>query len=55
MKEEFLHYLWKYGLYDPERLVDNENNKIIVLNPGEYNRDSGPDFFNARISVAGAI
>ena len=55
MKEEFLHYMWKYSLYDKERLVDNEKNKIIVLDPGEYNRDSGPDFFNARISVAGTI
>lgn len=55
MKEEFLHYLWKYGLYDHERLVDNENNKILVINPGEYNHDSGPDFFNARISVAGTV
>jgi Protein of unknown function (DUF2851) len=55
MKEEFLHYLWKYGLYDHERLFDDEKNKIIVLDPGEYNRDSGPDFFNARISVAGTV
>ena len=55
MKEEFLHYLWKYSLYDSERLVDNEKNKIVVLDPGEYNRDSGPDFFNARILVAGTI
>ena len=55
MKEEFLHYLWKYSLYDPERLFDNEKNKIIVLNPGEYNRDSGPDFFNARISIEGTV
>jgi hypothetical protein len=55
MKEEFLHYLWKYSLYDQNRLFDNEKNKIIVLDPGEYNRDSGPDFFNARISVAGTI
>lgn len=53
MKEEFLHYLWKYSLYDKDSLVDNENNKIIVLKPGEYNRDSGPDFFNARIIIAG--
>ncbi len=55
MKEEFLHYLWKYGLYDQDRLFDNENNRIVVLDPGEYNRDSGPDFFNARISVAETI
>jgi len=55
MKEEFLHYLWKYSLYDQERLFDNEKNKIYVLNPGEYNHDSGPDFFNARISVAGTV
>lgn len=51
MKEEFLHYLWKYSLYDPESLLDNENKKIRVINPGEYNRDSGPDFFNARICI----
>jgi hypothetical protein len=55
MKEGFLHYLWKYGLYDQDRLFDNEKNKIIVLDPGEYNHDSGPDFFNARILVAGTI
>jgi hypothetical protein len=55
MKEEFLHYLWKYSLYDQERLFDNDKNKIIVLNPGDYNKDAGPDFFNARISAGGTI
>lgn len=55
MKEEFLHYLWKYSLYDQDRLFDKDNNQIIVINPGEYNRDSGPDFFNARISIGGTI
>ncbi len=52
MKEEFLHYLWKYSLYDPDKLLDNEGNRIIVNNPGEYNRDAGPDFFNARLRIA---
>ena len=55
MKEEFLHFLWKYGLYDRNRLHDNEGNLITVIHPGEYNRDAGPDFFNARISVSGTI
>ena len=55
MKEEFLHFLWKYGLYDRERLLDYEGNKITVIHPGEYNRDAGPDFFNARIVIAGTL
>jgi hypothetical protein len=55
MKEEFLHYLWKYRLYNPDKLVDNHGNKIIVVHPGEYNRDSGPDFFNSRIAIDGTI
>jgi len=53
MKEEFLHYLWKYTLYDPDCLCDTAGNRIIVRHPGEYNRDSGPDFFNARIIIGG--
>jgi hypothetical protein len=55
MKEEFLHYLWKYRLYDPDRLFDSLRNKISVIHPGEYNRDSGPDFFNSRISIGGTV
>ncbi|NSW93374.1 MAG: DUF2851 family protein [Bacteroidales bacterium] len=54
MKEEFLHYLWKYGLFDSHSLLDSDGKKISVIHPGEYNRDSGPDFFNARI-LAGDI
>jgi len=53
MKEEFLHYLWKYSLFYTDRLVDPEGNRIEVIHPGEYNHDSGPDFFNARIKIAG--
>ena len=55
MKEEFLHFLWKYSLYDRERLLDCEGNKITIIHPGEYNRDAGPDFFNARIVIAGTL
>jgi len=53
MKEEFLHFLWKYNLFDTDKLIDNEGNKIQVISPGEYNRDSGPDFFNARLRIGG--
>lgn len=55
MKEEFLHYLWKYRLYMKDKLVDPDGNLIIVIDPGTYNRDAGPDFFNARIKTGNTI
>jgi hypothetical protein len=52
MNEEFLHYLWKYRLLDPElRTVSGE--PLVVLHPGEHNKDGGPDFFNARLKING--
>jgi len=55
MKEEFLHFLWKYGLFDKDKLLDNDGSIINVIHPGEYNRDSGPDFFNARLLISGTL
>jgi hypothetical protein len=55
MKEEFLHYLWKYSLYNTESLLDSDGNRIYVIQPGDYNRDAGPDFFNSRLLIADTI
>lgn len=53
MKEEFLHYVWKYGLFHTGRLKDEEGNPVEIIHPGHYNHDAGPDFFNARIRING--
>jgi hypothetical protein len=53
MKEEFLHWLWKNRFYDCGSLYDREAGPIEVISPGEYNRDSGPDFFNTRLITGG--
>jgi hypothetical protein len=50
MKEEFIHYLWRYRLLLPElTTVLGEN--ICVIQTGRPNPDSGPDFFNALILI----
>jgi hypothetical protein len=50
MDERFFHYLWKFRLLFPQlRLTSGEI--LTVLHPGDYNRDGGPDFFNARIRI----
>ncbi|MFW5835491.1 MAG: DUF2851 family protein [bacterium] len=53
MTEDFLHYIWRYGLFTP--LSTKTMRDIEVLDPGEPNRDSGPDFFNARIRTGELI
>ncbi len=54
MKEEFLHYLWKYALYSlPLELTTGE--QVEVISAGEHNHDSGPDFFNAKIKIGKTI
>ncbi|MGC9374744.1 MAG: DUF2851 family protein [Bacteroidales bacterium] len=51
MKEEFLHYLWKYTLFNTSNLRTQTNEKVEVINPGLHNMDAGPDFFNAKIKI----
>jgi hypothetical protein len=51
MKEEFLHYIWKYSLYNREHLCTDRDEAIEIIQPGEYNTNAGPDFINARIRI----
>jgi len=50
MNEEFLYYLWKNRLFT-EKLYTVDGLPVDVINPGERNNDSGPDFLYARIKV----
>ncbi len=51
ISEAFLHYLWKYKLYDTKKLTTTNGLHIEVLHTGLHNRDAGPDFTNARIKI----
>lgn len=51
MTEDFIHYIWKYRLFNPSTLTTTEGLELRILSPGIHNTDSGPDFFNARIII----
>ena len=54
MTEDFLLYIWKFKLFEMNDLfIDND--ALIIINPGERNTDSGPDFINARIQIGTTI
>jgi hypothetical protein len=51
MKEDFLHYLWKFKKFDALNLKTFNGEEITIINVGQYLELSGPDFFNAQITI----
>ena len=52
MKEDFLHYLWKFKKFDFLNAFTAEEEKLTILNSGWHNTEnSGPDFFNSKIKI----
>ena len=53
--EALLHYVWKHKLYENKELLTDEGASFEVIDPGIYNSNAGPDFFNAKIRMEGKI
>lgn len=51
MKEDFLHYLWKFKKFDTTNLKTTNGEDIHISNVGRYLQLAGPDFFNAQINI----
>lgn len=51
MNEDFLQHIWRYQLFDASELSLESGERLRILNPGQINRTSGPDFQNARILI----
>lgn len=51
MREDFLHYLWKFRKFDFQRARTTSGESVNIIDTGRHNKDSGPDFFNARLRI----
>ncbi|HEX8017129.1 MAG TPA: DUF2851 family protein [Flavobacterium sp.] len=51
MKEDFLHYLWKFKKFDTLNLRTINQEEVTIINTGNYLELAGPDFFNAQIKI----
>jgi hypothetical protein len=52
MKEDFLHYLWQYQLFNKSGLLTIAGEKVFVQEVGAHNINAGPDFLEAKIVIA---
>ncbi|MDD2798823.1 MAG: DUF2851 family protein [Bacteroidales bacterium] len=53
--EELFQYIWKFKLYPQNSLVSDTGSTIEIIDTGIQNRDTGPDFFNAKIKFDNTV
>ena len=53
--EQLLHYTWKHKLYPLKELTTSDGQRVEIIDPGLHNRNSGPDFFNAKIRIGSTM
>jgi hypothetical protein len=49
--EDFIHFVWKFRLFEMNNLLTVSSEKIEILHPGIHSLESGPDFTNAKIKI----
>ena len=49
MKEDFLHYVWKFQKFPHKNLNSTQGEAIHILHIGLYNQHDGPDFLEAQL------
>ena len=54
--ESLLHYVWKHRLLPASGLTTTDGQQMEIIDPGLHNRrNSGPDFFNAKVKIDGML
>ncbi|HOY48897.1 MAG TPA: DUF2851 family protein [Flavobacteriales bacterium] len=55
ISEQLLHFIWKFRLYQTDKLALASGESLEVISPGTHNKHSGPDFQNARIKIGNTL
>lgn len=55
MREDLLHFIWKYRKLQSGELSTSTGEIIRVIDPGTHNMLAGPDFFNAKVVIDGQL
>jgi len=53
LKEDFLHYIWKFKKFSTNNLKTESGETLEVISLGTHNLLAGPDFLNAQLRIDG--
>lgn len=51
MKEDYLHYIWKFQKFNPTQLKTKEGESIVIKKVGIHNQNAGPDFLESNLII----
>lgn len=51
MKEDLLHFIWKYKKLPLAEMITSANDSVRIKAVGTHNQLAGPDFFNAQVYI----
>jgi len=52
MNERLLQFIWQFRYFNQSTLATTDGKPLQIIHPGILNRNSGPDFSEARIKIA---
>ncbi|WBU89937.1 DUF2851 family protein [Cellulophaga omnivescoria] len=55
MREDLLHFIWKYKKLQLKGLQTTKGDAINVVSVGTHNYNEGPDFFNAQLKIGNQL
>ncbi len=55
MREDLLYFIWKTSYFSFNGQTTTEGEPIEVIHAGDFNGDSGPDFFNAKVRLGNTM
>ena len=55
LTEQLLHFIWQAGYYNKAELATLDGQPVEIMHSGRYNRNSGPDFLQARIKIGSTL
>lgn len=51
MTERLLQFIWQFQYFNKSGLCTTTGDPLLILNPGQYNTNQGPDFLEGKISI----
>src|SRR5687768_4406572 len=55
MTERLLQYLWQFQYFNKRSLTLDNGDDLLIIHPGRYNTNQGPDFLEAKIKIDDTI